>query len=362
MSLAAELKTLHDERPSKQVVVAAADLAKRALAVGDLPMAISAKQLETQTGRQLGMHQHTVVCCAEALELWQRIRDSGNELPDEVRSHLVWTLKHGAGSAMDLPEIPLATVRDLIAALHEVLEHFGARPYAAWELEARLAYIEGDKQVVADRVARLAPTISVRSHLWDHADCPGCSLMQFVAYLGLDAPIEEVEAAVAPLQDPAPFPLDREIARVVRMLYGDDKMCENANRWYPTRMARAYVRAGELARARAFAAKGLAVNADAEPERRMRAHLAALEVALAVDELDDARLHYDRMTAVMREDIEDPYDLLETSRVAHRAARAMRLDDDAARYRDQALALARRVDVRLERPRHVRETEAALAV
>lgn len=358
MSFEDELRTLHEEPVGKPRVIACADLAQRALAVDDLAMAISAKQYETQTARQLGMHQHTVVCCAEALELWEKIQQRGDELPTEVRSRLVWTLKHGAGSAMDLPEIPLSTVRELIAATHRVLAHFGAKPFAAWELEARLAYIEGDAPTVEDRVAKLAPTISVRSHLWDHADCPGCSIMQFVSYLGLDAPIEEVEAALAPLHDPAPFPLDQDIASVVKLLYGEDKMCENAERWYPTRMARAYARAGQLAKAQHLADEALAANATLEAERRLRAHVAAMEVALAADQLAAAREHYARVVATLEEQLEDPYDLLDTHKACHRAAR--RLGLPVERHRAEAIALARRVDARLATPRHERETLAAL--
>lgn len=358
MSFEDELHELHEAPVSKARIVACADLAQRAMAVDDRAMAVSAKQYETQTACQLGMHQHAVVCCAEQLEIWDKIKDRGDELPAEVQSRLVWTLKQGAGSAMDLPEIPLSTVRELIGALHDVLSHFGSKRFAAWELEARLAYIEGDKATIEDRVAKLAPTISVRSHLWDHADCPGCTIMQFVTFLGMDAPIEEIEAALAPLFDPAPFPLDEDIGHIVKLLYGEDKMCENAERWYPSRMARAYTRAGQLAKAEHLAQKALAANASCEAERRLRAQVAAMEVALAADQLDEARGRYERALATFAEEHEDPYALLDAHKACHRAAR--RLGLPVERHRTEAIALAKRVDARLPTPRHERETLAAL--
>ena len=354
MTLQEELDQLDDEH-THAVVVQCADIAKRALAVNDYAVAVLARQLEAQHARSLGMQQHTVVVCAEMIELWPTLREQ--TLADDVRTRLVWTFKHGTGAAMDLPEIPLATVRDLLATLNEILEHYGVKKIPLWELEARLAWIEGDAATVRARIEQISPTIGITTHLWHGADCPGCMLMQIVTYLGPDASIEEIEAVTRPLTSGKPFPADKEMASALSLLYGDEPMCDHAKMRLPVVRARAYGRAGERPKARLHAKKALVAASGAGTEFKLRAHCAALEVALGGRGKLDEHVAF---IAASLDSLEDPYEALDAVKLLHRAATASKQTAAAAEHRARALELARRIDKRLTTPRHERETLTAL--
>jgi hypothetical protein len=362
MTLADELHEVERKPESRDVVVACADIARRALATDDLALAVDAKQHETQVARGIGMHQHAVVVCAEMLELWPRLA-ALPELPSALKNNLVWTLKHGAGSAMDLPEIPLATVRDLIAQLEAILGHFDGKRIAVWSLEARLAHIEEDLPTLHDRLDRIMPTLGVSNHAWHYADCPGCMIASAIEYLGRSATPEAAEAVIAPLATDEPFAADAANGKTLRLLFGSgaDKTCKNAKRSLPIKLARVYTWAGDLAKARRHVEVALRENATEDHEQRLRASVAALELGVAMKAHALLDKHLALATQLMA-DLEDPYDQLEAARVAHRAAAILDRADERERLREQALALAKRVDARLAIPRHVRLTLDALAL
>jgi hypothetical protein len=267
-----------EEGESKERIVAAAELARRALDLGELGLFVRAKSGEARDARFLGMHQHCVVTCAELMEVLPRVL-ALPAVDDKVEKRLVWGLKYGAGSAMDLPEIPLSTVRDLLGALGRTLERFGRSPIARWELTARLAFIEGDAQTLKDLVAKIAPLVSLRSHLYDHADCPGCTLLQIAKWLGPDAPASEVEAVLEPVFSKRPFPRDASMQQFFALFYGSDPMCDNAKRQAPALLARAHARSGSLAEARREVGEALGRTEGTAAERRVRALVAALHRA-----------------------------------------------------------------------------------
>ena len=358
MSLVEEMQEIDDEPRSQAAIVKCADLAKRALAVNDLGVVVQARQLEAQHARGLGMQQHTLVVCAELIELWPRLREYS--LDEHQIRRLVWTFKHGAGAAMDLPEIPLSTVRELLGQLAEILTHYGLKQIPLWELEARLAWIENDAKTVRARIRKISPTISLSSHLWDNADCPGCMLMEIVTYLGPNASLEEVEAVTEPLRSGEPFPADKERASVLRLFYGDDPMCEHAKMRLPAEYAKAYARGGKRPQARLHAKKALAAAGAAANEFKVRAHCAALEVALGGRTPAKIDEHVAFIAASLGS-IESPYEVLDAVKLLHHAAIVRKRPDEAERYRVQALELARRIDKRLATPRHERETTETFA-
>ena len=53
------------------------------------------------------------------LELWPELRRRPipEDDPYDIKSRLVWGMKYAAGSAMDIPEIPLATTDEVLAVL-----------------------------------------------------------------------------------------------------------------------------------------------------------------------------------------------------------------------------------------------------
>ena len=348
-----EIEALGD---SREAVVAAAELAQRALDLGELGLFVRAKSREAQAARFLGMHQHGVVTCAELMEIMPRFL-ALPEIDEEAEKRLVWGLKYGAGSAMDLPEIPLATVRELLGALDRALDRFGRTKVALWELSARLAFIEADAEALKDLVAKISPQVSLHSHLYDHADCPGCTLLQVARWLGPDAPAEEVEAVLEPVFSGKPFARDAPMARVYELLYGDS-MCENAKRLAPVLLARAHARSGRLAEARREAAQALD-RAGATEERRVRALVAAISTEIAAGDLAALGPHAEDLGRLWQ-GLEDPYEALDAAVELFRARMRLGEAQRLPALRDEALALARRLDARLPSPRHERETLAAL--
>jgi hypothetical protein len=364
-----ELKELRYADGTRERLVAAAELAARAEAAGDVEAAAQAKAIETRIARELGQHQHAVVACAELIDRWPALAALG-ELSDDTTRMVIWGLKYGAGSAMDLPEIPLATVEEVIAHLERVLGHAGRKPWAAWELDARRAFIAGDGERLRERVAAIGPTIGRTSHAWQDSDCPGCTLLAFADYLGAEARPEEVEAVLAPVLLPsgARFPADSpETTQIFDLLYGDDPICENARATTPVKLARAYARHGRVAEARREAERALGLARGREPERVLRALVAALEVATARRAPDDIAPLAESALPIAA-GLEDAYERLDADLVLHAAIGLLPTETHAAlraaipRLADDARALARRIDARLPRPRHVTATERALAL
>lgn len=361
--LHAEIDALESADAARALLVAAADLAARATAAPDHGVAVRAKARETQVARMIGAHQHAVVACAELVEAFPPALDRGEADPawDKTKQRLVWGLKFGAGSAMDLPEIPLATVRELLGALSTVLARLGVEPIAVWELEARLAFIEGDADTLADRVARITPKLGIQSHVYAHADCPGCTLLQIATWLGPDAPAEAVEEALAPVLQKRPFPNDASMQRLFSLLYGDDPICDHARRATPIRLARAYARGGRLAEAHARAREALALSDGSEHEAKLRAQVAALEVALGTKDVTEAEARAAEVAPAI-EKLEDPYDALDALVVLHRALAFLGRSTELDAVRRRALELAERIDARLAKKRHVAATKRSLSL
>lgn len=358
MSLEEELEEAKELGDTREAVGAAADIASRALAANDLGLAVDAKQHEVQVARTIGMHNHVVVVTAEAVEMWPRIKALA-EIDEQLQRRFVWTFKHGSGSAMDLPEIPLSTVRELFAVVDDMLGCFGRGKQALWELEARLAYIEGDDATLRDRVEKITPLLGMWSYISNFADCPGCSLSSFAGYLGPDADADTVDAILAPILEKRPFPADASHRQVLSLLYGDENQCENAATSTPIARARAYARAGRIAEARVQA--DLAVSG-AEPSSRewwLRAQVARADVAVAAGDRTEAEGAADAVAQAI-DPIEDPYEQLDALVALHQARRWLEPSRDLGSVAERALSIARRVDARLPRPRHVVETERRL--
>jgi hypothetical protein len=325
-----------------------------AAAADDVEAAALARALEASQARFLGKHQHAVVTGAELLELWPRLKKL--PLPEkddlDLRRRLVWGMKYVAGSAMDLPEIPLQTTDGVLAVLGEMLAHYQYEPIALWTLEARRAFIAGDEERLRERVNRLSSTVTRYHHVYQCADCPGCLLLQFVEWMGPDAAVGDVEEVLAPCLGRRPYQPDPEPwNKLLDLLYGPSGTCENAERSVPVKLARAYLRDGRKAQALQQAERAMSLAEGTEAERRARALLARTAVAQALGQPagELARELLDRAVA-----LEDAYEQLDAMLTAHATLR----DDGLAQ---RALELAGRLDARIDKPRHVAATLTSLA-
>ena len=347
---------LRGEDPSPTVLVKAGALAVEARAASDLEAEVLARSLEAYYARFLGKHQHAVVVGAELLERWPHLKR--RPVPEEddldVARRLIWGMKYVAGSAMDIPEIPLATTDELLAVLREMLDHYGYQHAALWILEARRAYIAGDDGILKELVLRLAPTATRYNHARQCGDCPACVLLQFVEWLGAEATVAEVEEILAPCLGTQPFlPDPPEWKLIGDLLSGPLGSCENADRRVPVYLSRAYLRAGRLGQAQQKAERAMALAETAEAEPKVRALMARTAVA-EVMRADDRRALAERLSADAAL-LEDAYEQLHALVIACQTLGDRRLIPTA-------LALADRLDARVEKKRHVASTKRALGL
>jgi hypothetical protein len=352
-NLATKLKKLRDADATPETLVELGELAR--LAADDARLVTFARAIEAGHARQLGKHQHAVVAGAEMIEMWPKLRaiphlgDEKDEL--DLARRVVWGMKYVAGSAMDLPEIPLATTDGVLATLGEMLAHFDYEPFALWTLEGRRAFIAGDD--LRKITKKIAPTITRYNHVYECADCPGCVYLQLVEWMGPDASDEDVEEVLAPVLGKKPFLPDPEgKSMILDLLYGEAGSCENADRTAPVRLARAYVHAGRLAEALREAKRAVALAEGTEAERRARANVARVAVAHAMKEKNAKKLATELVETAAS--LEDAYEQLDAFLVAHAVLR------DSALAK-KAVELAERLDARVEKKRHVAATRAALA-
>jgi hypothetical protein len=347
-----KLKELRDADATPETLVELGELARLA---GDDPRLVTfARAIEASHARWLGKHQHAVVAGAEILEAWPklraipRVKDEKDAL--DLPRRVVWGMKYVAGSAMDLPEIPLATTDGVLATLGEMLEHFEYEPFALWTLQGRRAFIAGDD--LRDIAKKIAPTITRYNHVYECADCPGCIYLQLVEWMGPEASDTDVEEVLAPVLGKKPFLPDPEgMGKLLDLLYGEAGSCENADRTAPVRLSRAYLHAGRKAEALREAKRAVAMAEGTEAERRARAHVARVAVAHAMKEKDAKELAAALVETASS--LEDAYEQLDAFLVAY----AVLHDPSLAKT---AQALAERLDARVEKKRHVAATQAAL--
>jgi hypothetical protein len=343
------LKELTSADESPAVLAELAALAQEASSAGDVEAAALARSLEAHHARALGKHQHAVVSGAELLHLWPQLKKLPVPDKDELdlRRRIVWGMKYVAGSAMDLPEIPLATTDGVLAVLAEMLQHYDYEPPALWTLEARRAFIAGDEATLRDRIARLTPTVTRYHHVYQCADCPGCVLLQFAEWMGPDASVEEVEEVLAPCLGRRRYLPDPESwQKILDLFYGPSGTCENAERSVPVRLSRAYLRGGNLAQSLQQAERALALAEGIEAERRARALVARTAVATALGK-EGERFAVELVERASA--LEDAYEQLDAFLVAHAALRQPALAE-------RALKLAERLDARINKKRHVAAT------
>jgi hypothetical protein len=352
-----ELDALTRPEPTPEILAALVELGASRAAAGDAYGALIVKAHEIKAARKMGRHQATVVACAELLDRWPAIDD--REVPPEDQSTLVWALKYGCGSAMDLPEIPIATCHELVAALERALERFQKKPQAAWELRARLAFVEGDLARMAELHERIAPGISLSAHLYDHADCPGCTLLQMADRLPRDTDPEVVDAVLAPMWSKEPFPPDKPRALVFKLLYGDGR-CAHAALAAPLSLAASHARHGNTAQAASWLRKGEARASNLQLEQQARLERTRIVVALAGDDRKALAEAAAKLGSVEPQ-LEDVNERMEAVLALHAANARIAREDALPALREAALGLARRLDGRLDRPRHVRAVEHALS-
>jgi len=356
-----------EQRPnSRERVIAFGELSSEASAEGDLHLAVLAKCREVRDARGLGLQEHAVVAGAELLGLIPRLRERGpikGEGSYELGRDIVWSLKYATGAALDIPEIPFSAVDDLLRVLGEMLDELERQPYALWQLEARRWFIEGEDDKVKERVERLLPHVNRTNHFYHHLDCPGCSLIGFAKYLGPGASPEAVLEVLRPLiEKGGRYDNEPEQFRMVMdLFFGERESCEVALFSSRALYAQVLARNGRAFEGARFSREALSLYGKSKLEHTVLPYIAALEVARRLRD-DKAALAgaYDRLVEIIPK-VEDAYERHEALLSAHAAARALGRDQgEIDALSEQTLACARRLDARLSRPRHVRETEAAL--
>jgi hypothetical protein len=362
MNPAEWLKKHEYDDASRELMVEAARIAEEARASGDFALAIGAKGVEMRVARMLSQQQHCVVAGAEVLEAWPAFAKAGAKDDELVERRVVWGMKYAAGSAMDLPEIPLATVDSLIAALGEMLAFWGRKPYALWLLEARRAYIAGEREKLAPYMEKVPPTINRATHFYEHTDCPGCAVQQLAEFLGPDAKPDEVEAILAPVLEPGrSFPNEPEEKRMILdLLFGDDPACDHAKVRAPAHFARVLAKAGQWQRAVPMARRAETAAEGCNEEQKLRAWLGSLEIARASKNAGDVERLWAQMRPVL-DKLEDPYEVLDGILAGHAALRVLTPPPaELATLAERARAIAKRLDTRLASPHHAADTEKRL--
>ena len=339
--------------PSRQALVACADVANRALATDDLELALRARGIELYFATRLDLERHAITVAAEAIVLWEQLEQQP-ELADDVRGHMLYLLSSGCLVAMSKIDVPLATCHELVATLRRVLDRFGSHHIQLWEVEAALAHLEGDRELVRDRIERIGPLLGWRSREHLGAGCPGCILLAFVQYLGPDPDPDHVEALVRPYLRGEPFPHDAAHA------FTATDRCHTFERSANLQLALAYARHGRLAEAK-LAQRVLMRDADPnEAGDWLSIQHARLEIAIADRDLPLVRELVVTVRALVAK-AASPYSILAEHKAFHAAHLVLGEVDRLPAAHAAAIAIARQWDARLATPRHVAETELALA-
>jgi hypothetical protein len=341
--------------PGREALDEARELAADASRSADLSIQASALALEVRIARALGAQARVLASCGELLALLPALGPALRDGDEQLEQALVWALKYGAGAALDIPETPLATAEELITALEGLLARYRREPFAAWELRARLAHVRGDGVAVQELAARIRPVLSRRNHVEHHSDCPACTVVALADYVDSATPPAGLEPLLRPLLAEVPtLPGEPPGSGAVYDMLGIPAACANARMMAPARLARAYARAGRREEAVAAMDEALAAMGDAIGDRKLRVWVAALEVGAA--RAPDLATHAAELAALAR-DCEDAALALDAHVVAVRALAGI-APELRERLRSDALTLASRLDARLERPRHARETES----
>jgi len=357
---------IDEKELSRERMLAFGALSNETLAEDDLPLALLAKSREIRDARGLGRAEHAVVAGAELLGLLPRLHTDGSldksDDKDELGKHIVWALKYAAGAALDIPEIPFAAVDELLRVLGDLLVEFGCEPYALWQLEARRYFIEGEDEKLKERVELLLPHVNRSNHFFNHLDCPGCSLVAFARYLGSEASPEAVLEVLRPLvlggglytNEPEHF------RSLMNLIFGERETCKVALFAAHAQYARALARNGRAAEGRRHAAQALRDQRASGLAHTVLPSLAELTVARRMDEHEETSRS---LVALLERipSVEDAYERLEALIETYQAAKELgRPADELATLEQQAIACAKRLDARLRRPRHLRETQSAL--
>ncbi len=360
-ALEERLVTLESGDSSVEHLVECATLTSDALAAGEPVVAAFAKAKEAYAARDLAKQQHCVVAGAELVELWPAV-ERGEPLPAARARRILHAFQCAAGAAMDLPEIPLSTVEQLVSYTERALLHVGAEPYAAWSLLARLDFIRGETARVSEWVARLSPTINRYNWLVNFTTCPGCELTQIAGWMYATATPDETYAVLEPVltgvarwNDPPSHVtwLDRQLGSGI---------CEGSRSIAPRLYARSLANAGRWQEAAGEARKALTRSKDRNPEEHGRLLTMRLEVARVAGKGTTVDRCVKELVPIASA-IEDAYELHDALVAACRAiaaTRAEKLGETYVDLRGKALGLARRLDGRLERARHVAATERLL--
>lgn len=353
-----ELEELRARPRSRERAVLFAQLAAEAAERGDWELAIQARFEEVRDATFEDLDEHAVVAGTELLGYVEALRESGERLGLTLGRSVVWGLKYTSGASLRIPEVPLAAVDRLHEAVDDVLRQLGLPHYCTWQLELSRFDTAGDLEQVAERVRWVLPHVSRRNTYRYFMDCVGCSLVQMADALGEGASPEEIEAVlrtpIADVRDGV-----RHEGRTAELSFGADWGCEVAQYWSHEVYATALARAGRAVEACTHAELSLRYQRAGGYHTSIGPTVARLEAARAAGERESLR----EWTRALGGKVQSPrnaYARHEALLALVRAARALgdEVEEREGWVRD-CLELGRRLDARIEKPRHEALARAA---
>ncbi len=280
---------------------------------------------------------------------------------------------------MDVPEVPLAAVEAVVGCIERVLAHLAAEPYVAWWRRARLALLRGDEAEVAAWIERLLPTLNRSSGVHQHTGCASCRVLDVAGSLPRSATPEALGAVLDPLLKNEPRWSDPpdEVEWLDETV--GSGICKPSRAHAHRLLARRLADAGRAREAATHADEALALSDDDSADERARLLTMQLDVARAQKDGATVARHLDALVPLL-DRLQDAYEvhdalvasclaLAATPAAARAVTRGRKPAPDPGaparaavgrELRARALEVARRLDARLERPRHVRDTEARL--
>ena len=334
-----EARELQKRDPAPDTVVACSDLARRAMAAGDFDAGGRAKVLELFFSARIGMSEHALVVAAEALDTWPALAESPR-LDANAAGHFLYLIGTGLDLALGDIDIPLTTVHEYLDAIRSIVNKLELVPLLVWELEAKVAHLEGDEATRDACVARISPVLGWRSRREHEGSCPGCVLLAFARYLPEDTPPETIEALFEPMRGKRSFPADAHGAPSA----GEDA-CVDFELYAAARLTDACVSAGRIAEAKVHARRARSELEPHDVSRRCWVELLELEVAVAGRDRSAIERLVDSVSR-NADEADSPYTSLPRVLALHAAYGILRREERLSSLRAEALALASSVSPR----------------
>lgn len=310
----------------------------------------AARAEEIRRSRALGEQQRAIVAGAEILPLLDPLTPAEDADERWMLNLVGGGLSSAVYAALDVPEVPFTAIDALIDAYAQVLVLLGLSDLSARQLRARRYFVSGDQEACAAIVEALMPHVNYTNGSRQRLGCPGCVLSTVAWYLGPSADLDLLEEMLTPIFE-GQFSYPNEDPAVIRQIRASSQRCQNALGAH-MHFARALMWRGRITEAGDHTEQ---VRHEDLDECYLLPTIFYLEVAMANGDPEAIRARI----RLLRPRIEAHEDAQEAMLGAIRVAQALALvgDEpaDQARAWEIAEHHARRLDARLERPRHCAE-------